>query len=288
MLRVTRDEPLAEEWHLCLTAEGVAHHIEPVDGQLALVVDERDLARADEMLLEYDEERRERALERVPAPPPDAPSAFGMVAAVALVAFHLAGLAYRAELFAAGRASAADIVHGQLWRCLTALTLHADYMHVAGNAVAALIFFTALGRWVGGGVAALAVLVAGGLANLVNAWVQATGFASIGASTATFAGLGLLVALQLRRRRQATRRERLWLPVAAALGLFAMLGVGGGEDHHIDVLSHVFGLLSGGAVGALIPMRGRASTRWQLLSGAVALALLVGAWGAALAHARGG
>jgi membrane associated rhomboid family serine protease len=264
VLRVTRDESLAEEWHLCLTAEGVAHHIEPVDGQLALVVDERDLARADEMLLEYDEERRERALERVPARPPDAPSAFGMVAAVALVAFHFAGLAYRAELFAAGRASAADIVHGQLWRCLTALTLHADYMHVAGNAVAALIFFTALGRWVGGGVA------------------------SIGASTATFAGLGLLVALQLRRRRQATRRERFWLPVAAALGLFAMLGVGGGEDHHIDVLSHVFGLLSGGAVGALIPMRGRASTRWQLLSGAVAVALLVGAWGAALAHARGG
>src|SRR5258706_289345 len=60
VLRVTRDGPLADEWHLCLSAEGIAHHIEPVDGQLALVVDERDLARADEMLVEYDQERRGR------------------------------------------------------------------------------------------------------------------------------------------------------------------------------------------------------------------------------------
>jgi hypothetical protein len=38
VLRVTELEALADEWHLCLLAEGVPHRIEPVDGKLAVVV----------------------------------------------------------------------------------------------------------------------------------------------------------------------------------------------------------------------------------------------------------
>ena len=114
VLRLTRDEPLAEEWHLCLSAEGIAHHIEPVDEQWALVDRERDLARADENLIEYDEEQREQAADRAVSRAPDAPSAVGVVAAVALLAFHAARLASGVDLLAAGRASAVEIVHG--WR----------------------------------------------------------------------------------------------------------------------------------------------------------------------------
>jgi rhomboid protease GluP len=277
VLRLTPSEPLVDEWHLCLLAEGVRHHIEPVDGQLALVVLEEDVDRADEMLREYDEERRQRAAERAIPAAPDSPSSVGVISVLLLGAFYAASLRFPV-LYAAGRASAADIVHGQIWRSVTALTLHADYMHLGGNIVAALIFFTALGRWLGGGVAALSILIAGALANWVNAQVQAPPFSSIGASTATFAGLGMLMALQLRRRKKATRRERLWLPVAAALGVFAMLGVGGKQDHHIDVLAHLFGLISGAAVGAVLSERARRQWLW----GGAAILLLGAAWGAAL------
>jgi len=46
-----------------------------------------------------------------------------------------------------GSGVAGLIVHGQWWRVVTALTLHSDFMHVAGNAVAFIVFLTALGRW---------------------------------------------------------------------------------------------------------------------------------------------
>lgn len=278
VLRVTELQSLADEWHLCLSAEGVPHHIEPVDGKLAVVVLESDLARADQMLAEYDQERRERAIEPQAPSVPDAPSVLGPVAAVALIGFHAATLPFRERFLAAGAATAQAITHGQPWRAVTALTLHADYMHVAGNSIAALIFFTALGRWLGSGVAALWIVLAGALGNLLNAAVHDAGFSSIGASTATFAAVGLLVALQLRRRRKASRRERYWLPIAGGLGLFAMLGTGGKQT---DVLAHVFGLLSGGALGLLASGQ-RRRTLVQLLAAGGSVAIVVGAWWLAL------
>lgn len=277
VLRLTEAESLADEWHLCLLADGIPHVIEPIDGKLALVVDEHERARADRILDEYDKERRQRALEREAPRAPDAPSRLGVVAAIGLVAFHVVTLPHRDRWLAAGGGAAREILNGEPWRAITALTLHADSVHVGGNAVAALIFFTALGRWLGGGVAALLIVLSGALGNLVNARAHAAGFSSIGASTAVFAGLGLLVALQLRRRRQATRKERSWLPIAGGLGLFAMLGTAGKQT---DVLAHLCGLVVGGLVGALAAqvLRGRPRAVAQWGAGVLAIATLVGAW----------
>ena len=46
-------------------------------------------------------------------------------------------------------------MHGAWWRAVTALTLHADVWHVVGNAVASLVFVSAIGRWLGSGLGAL-------------------------------------------------------------------------------------------------------------------------------------
>src|SRR5258706_16412704 len=107
VLRVTELEALADEWHLCLLAEGVPHHIEPVDGKWAVVVLEPDLARADQMLAEYDQERRERSVEREAPAAPDAPSVLGPITAGGLIAFHAATLPFR-ERFLAARAGVAQ------------------------------------------------------------------------------------------------------------------------------------------------------------------------------------
>jgi len=135
--------------------------------------------------------------------------------------------------FAWAAGSQGSIVHGQWWRVVTALTLHSDFMHVTGNAVAFLVFLSALGRWLGGGLALFATLLAGATGNLVTAFVYGNPHNVVGASTATFAALGLLGGLQFLRRysaRTVGRFKRAFLGVAASFGLFAMLGTGERAD----------------------------------------------------------
>ena len=124
-------------------------------------------------------------------------------------------------------------MHGAWWRAVTALTLHADLLHVAGNTVAALVFMSAVGRWLGGGLGALSILAAGVRGQPADRGPsQRTNYFSIGASTATFAALGLIAGLQVARRlRLRTRPGYWWVPIGAGLGMFAMMGVGPGTDY---------------------------------------------------------
>jgi membrane associated rhomboid family serine protease len=292
VIRVTSDEAEADEWDLALHAEEVPHRLEATGDATGdvwtLVVPDGEAAYATELLDDYDAERRERAAgeQAAPPPPPDGASALGVVTALGLIAFHaalaVAGEAARARWLAAGTADAALVLHGEPWRAVTALTLHADYMHVAGNAIAALILFTALGRQLGSGVAAWLVLVAGAAGNFLNALVHGAHHLSLGASTATFAAVGLLAALQIhRRKRSGARRVRAWVPVAGGLGLFAMLGTGGPST---DVLAHLLGLAAGLAIGvvAALPLRRRPGPALQLPLAAAAGAAVAGCWALAL------
>jgi rhomboid protease GluP len=185
----------------------------------------------------------------------------------------------------AGAAVADRIAAGQWWRAWTALTLHADILHLAGNVVACLIFVSAVGRWLGGGAGALAILLAAGGANLLTAAVHRTDFSSLGASTATFAALGLCAGLQVvRRLRGEMRRAYAWVPLGAGLGLYAMLGVGPGADTY----AHLFGLGLGALIGsaaALGNIRAPRTTA-QMLLGAAALGAVVSAWVLALHGTR--
>jgi hypothetical protein len=73
-----------------------------------------------------------------------------------------------------------------------------------------------------------------------------------------------------------------WYPLAGGVGVLAMLGAPGGRT---DFGAHLFGLLAGMAIGVALAVRlkgRRPALRWQLLSGATAVALVAGAWGAAL------
>jgi membrane associated rhomboid family serine protease len=182
--------------------------------------------------------------------------------------------------FRHGSAVARAIVRDhELWRAVTALCLHADAMHVAGNAVASLVFVTALGRWLGPGLALLVTLLTGAAGNLFTAYLYSTTHNSVGASTSTFGALGVLGGLQfVRRYRDATvgRGRRALLGIAATLGLLAMLGMG----ERSDVVAHAaglgFGVLSGVFLGFFLkrPVR----TLGQGLCLLATVGLLSAAW----------
>src|SRR5690242_9307409 len=136
----------------------------------AIVVDEAVAQKASAALLESDREAAETAVPEPPAPDTGA-SWMGIAVSLGLVAFHLL-CGPDGRWLEAGSARADAIVHGAWWRAVTALTLHADIGHVAGNAAALIIFVSALGRWLGGGVAALLVLFTGFAGNLLNAYLH--------------------------------------------------------------------------------------------------------------------
>ncbi len=248
-------------------------------------------ARAEETLRElaaYEEENR--GPRRQPPLPPPMPGAWTSTAS-ALGLLVTVYLLDRASLFGvdwrgAGIADAEALRRGELWRAVTALMLHDGPVHLASNLVF-LGFFGFLAAYVhGSGLAWLAILCAGALGNLANAWIQPPEHLSLGASTAVFGAIGLLAGSEWRRRfllRQ--RRILLLMPIVVALWFLGWFGVPQNLDElvmlRVDVFAHVFGLLCGIPIGALLAFlleRGARRSEVQLALGSAALLLTVLAW----------
>jgi len=268
----------------------IPHRVVPTDVGFAVMVPPKMVAPAIAALDAQDKEASEEPARDV-APPDHGPSYVGMGIGITLVAFFVvAGPRTGPDLqgwFRHGSAVSEAIVRNhEVWRAVTALTLHADAMHVAGNAVASLVFVTALGRWLGGGLAVLATLLAGVAGNLLTAYIYKTSHNVVGASTSTFGALGVLGGLQLVRRfrvHTVGRLRRALLGIAAALGLLAMLGMG----ERADVVAHATGTGFGVLFGALLGLGIKRPVRYlgQALALSCAVAMLVGAWLLAFRHA---
>jgi membrane associated rhomboid family serine protease len=187
-----------------------------------------------------------------------------------------------------GNADAGKIIAGQWWRVATALTLHSDWQHLLGNLAIGGLFISRLCRDLRSGLAWLLLLATGMLGNLVNAWLQNPAHRAVGASTAVFGAVGLLAAISMVRYRHSLRSYRRWaLPVAAAIGLLAMLGAGG---ENTDLGAHLFGFLFGFPLGfgteLVIERRGRPSRKVNALLATTAAGVVIYAWWMALMAGR--
>jgi membrane associated rhomboid family serine protease len=186
------------------------------------------------------------------------------------------------DWYALGNADAGKILAGEWWRSVTALTLHSGGVHLAGNLLVGGIFINRLCRDLGSGLGWSLTLASGLLGNLVNALVQAPHHHAIGASTAVFGAVGLLAAINMLRYRFQLRRR--WpLPVAAALGLLALLGAGGQNS---DLGAHLFGFCFGIGLGLLTGhlggSSGAISTRGNRILALFSVGVLLLCWGLVL------
>jgi membrane associated rhomboid family serine protease len=287
-VRVSPSRAQAEAWDFVLEAVGIPHRVGLAEEGWAVLVPPALVGTALAALDASDREASEGPA-REPQAPDHGRSYVGMAAAVTIAAFFwVSGPRNGPDVggwFRVGSGVAADIVHGQWWRVVTALTLHSDFMHVTGNAVAFIVFLSALGRWLGGGLALLATLLAGAAGNLLTALVYGNPHNVVGASTATFAALGLLGGLQFLRRFRAPtvgRLKRAFLGVAASLGLFAMLGVG----ERSDMMAHAAGLGFGLGFGLLWGhlVRRPVKQPGQALCLIATVVVVAGAWLLAFRH----
>ena len=286
----------ADEAALVLASGRLPYRVQRTAAAWVLEVLASDAEAASRRLALWDAERHE-VVRRPPQAPDRGQSFYGFVAAAALLLFAcvtgLGGDRPGHHWFTAGTAVAERILSGEWWRAATAMTLHGDLMHVIGNVLVALIFFGALGRWIGSGVAALATVMGAFAANLTTAAIEKHAFASIGASTATFAALGVLAGLQVTRRLRGGRfdKRKAWIGAGAALALFAMLGVDSSSKMStgpgVDVWGHFtglgYGLVFGLVLGALPPRVWLRPRPWldrvvQAAAGASAVGFLGAAW----------
>lgn len=259
-----------------LTALGIPHVVEPCLEGWRVVVDATNLGRAREALDEVTRERSPRP--DAAAPRPITLAGVHVAVLLALAYLWTGARAGRSALFAAGEADARAILHGDWWRAVTALTLHADGTHLLGNALFAALFIGVLGGAVGTGVGLWITLVAGAAGNLLNAWLRAPLHQAVGASTAIFGAVGALSGVAAWTRWQTTRPTPPWVALGAGVALLAMLG----SNVESDVGAHALGFVVGvplGFAAATLPRLGRA---WQVALSVLALAAIVTAWRAIL------
>jgi len=256
LLRLSSDFRRAMDLSLVLEQEGIPHEVRRVgDAHWGLEIGDQDAVRAEVAVAAF-ELHNPPVVRRPPqvVHPLTGAVVSGVAFALALVAMYVrtGPETSGSPWFERGSADAAAILRGEWWRSVTALTLHADAAHVAGNAVLGGLLLALLARSVGPGLASVLMLLSGSAGTFAAAGLIRHDFVSIGASTAVFGVLGALAALPRESR-------RVWMPVIGGLALLALLGTSKRADVAGHVCGFVSGVLAGAAVSLLPPLRNRAA-----------------------------
>ncbi|UCH74357.1 MAG: rhomboid family intramembrane serine protease [Rhodospirillales bacterium] len=269
------------EFALVLEAVGISCRVRPWEGKFALWVHAEDAARAREQLRLYRREHAagsNRVARRLAVPEGlVTASLYGM--AVLIVDTLQGQRAFALDWWQAGLSHAGLIRAGEWWRIVTALALHADTLHLAGNLAFGLVFGFLLGGVLGWGPALAGMLLAGALGNALAALVRPWDHTSVGASTAVFAMVGILAT---HAWTLGQRRFNRWVPLGGGVALLAFLGMSG---ERTDLVAHLTGFASGGLFGllfALLEGRRRLAPWHTHALGIAAICAFAAAWAVAL------
>lgn len=285
----------ARERGLVVAAMDLPYWIEREDGAWVLFVEENARGQAAAALAEFEAEEQARVHVQKPEPLVIPKLALALTL-VAMVIFYRMQTGANPVLIERGVAVDARILHGEWWRCFTALTLHGSVEHLVSNlGLAVFAFAFAFSRF-GTGAGLLGTVLGGALGNLLNAFAHAAKpHASLGSSTALFASLGLLAGGELAARlmHRATRTGwQLLVPVGAGLAFLSLYGGAGSnrdgtpimDTGNVDLMAHLFGLVAGVVLGSVLFAAGlrRGARAWvQAVCGGAVIVVLAAAWMAA-------
>ena len=285
----------ARERGLVVAAMDLPYWIEREDRAWVLFVEENAHGQAAAALAEFEAEEQARVHVQKPEPLVIPKLALALTL-VAMVIFYRMQTGANPVLIERGVAVDARILHGEWWRCFTALTLHGSVEHLVSNlGLAVFAFAFAFSRF-GTGAGLLGTVLGGALGNLLNAFAHAAKpHASLGSSTALFASLGLLAGGELAARlmHRATRTGwQLLVPVGAGLAFLSLYGGAGSnrdgtpimDTGNVDLMAHLFGLVAGVALGSVLFAAGlrRGARAWvQAVCGGAVIVVLAAAWMAA-------
>ncbi len=270
--------PEVELWSLVLLALDIDHRLRRAETVWEIWCPESKVLEAKYELAAFE-------AENAAWPPPEIYSPalktgpLPVLSAAALAVFYAFTGPWGGALSRAGEVNRRAIIdHGEWWRLVTGLTLHADINHLLGNVIIGALVMYYLAQEIGGGAACLVAVVVGAAANLFNTLLQTDYYQSLGFSTSVFAMIGAMAGLRIINWDRGLKAALG--PLGAGLALLAMLGMGG---KHTDVGAHAWGLALGVPAGILcraVKNRPLAPSwpNWQILWGLSALLIVVGAW----------
>jgi len=289
LVEVGRYARLAEarERGLVAAARELPHWIEREGEEWVLRVEEGASEQVRRELAAFELEERERPAVRTIIPAERIPTLSLYVAAWVMSLFFVAQNFLGPEWEDRGVATSRQILSGEWWRTVTALTLHADASHIGANLATGLLFAAFALPRLGTGVTWLAIVLSGALGNALNAWgYRGEPHGTIGASTACFGALGILMGAEVFARWREPHTRSWWqmvLPLGAGLGLLAFFGTGE-EGKNIDFMAHGWGFVVGAAEGVFaegLRVKERASVAMQRAAAWGAVGLVAVAWVAA-------
>jgi len=180
------------DWSLVLASQGIEHGIEHTEETgWWLVVAAQEHERSLAAIRQYRLENRHWPWRRT-IPKANAVFDWGSAAWVLLTAIFFWLSEVRADLRGVGITDGTALVRGEWWRLFTATLLHADFAHLATNAVFGFVLLgMAMGRY-GTGVGLLAAYLAGAGGNLAAWLVYGQTHRGLGASGVVMGALGLL------------------------------------------------------------------------------------------------
>jgi rhomboid protease GluP len=271
------------DWSLALISQGIESTIqrEPAGADWHLEVSAQDGQKAFQTLRQYHQENRGWPWPQV-LPWPKAIFDRASVLWALLLAMFYWLASVNPALKAAGIMDTSAVLAGQWWRVFTAITLHADLAHLAGNlSIGILLLGLAMGRF-GTGTALLASYLAGAAGNVLSLLINLKPFDGLGASGMVVGALGLLSAQTLRwgGKSGASWKQRLG-GVAAGVMLFILYGLAPGTDTAAHLGGFLAGLLLGaGLVFAPFDFLHRRTT--NAVTSLLFLSVMIGTWTLAL------
>ena len=140
-----------------------------------------------------------------------------------------------------------NLINGRVWTLVTALFLHADILHLAGNMIFLYAFGNALEKEVGAGKTYLAFFVGGILSFLLGVFFYDPAVYMIGASAAIFTLIAVVLLVK------PLKFSFIFLMplglVAIIYIIYNIVAVQSGAEGNIAYISHVIGFAIGVPLG---------------------------------------
>ena len=241
----TSREQEAVSCSLVLSAVGISHRLSQTPENLFLQVTAENLHAARFQIQAYKSENRNWPPKPVTSTnnftPLLQPPTLLLIGCLALLYSVTGPWSANSFWFSQGAGDADAILQkGEYYRLITALTLHADTVHLLGNCLFGGFLFHFFCRLTGNGLGLFAVLFTSTLANYLNVVLHGSHHLFVGFSTAVFAIIGMLAMVS--RKYRTGKRYLHILPFMAGAALLAMIGSSG---ERTDLGAHLFGLLCG-------------------------------------------
>ena len=282
----TKDRQEALSCSLMLSSVGISHHLNQSDDGMILGVTDEDSQKARFQISTYLHENRNWP----PKPTSHVDDFVPMLQPPTLLLIGALSLFYTVTgpwsdhsfWFTSGAGDATAILQNQeYYRLVTALTLHADSVHLLGNCFFGGFLFHFFCKLTGNGLGLFSMIITATVANYINVLLHGGDHLFIGFSTAVFVIIGCLAMIS-RKDRPNTKYSRI-LPFMAGAALLAMIGSSG---ERTDLGAHFFGLccglVTGWALSHPLSLKMRHSLFFQTTLFLCSLAVITFSWQIAL------